>query len=670
LAGGESESGAENRQQFYEYLDEFAASPYAAEAVTVAGNFLIEVDYSLHRVQLPVRAVVDLLDDSRANWILSLDLLPQIESRPLVLPVGANLTRPDLPELPADAPRVVIVDAGLAVEHPLFRDAAGRSLIGRQMNFLPVPAGTTPAEHVSDEVPHGHGTAIAGIVAYGSLNEGPDGLTPPPFRLENAKIALAVADLPQLDPDQFPKAVLREVVTAFHHPLPQQCKIFNLGLGTTPHPRHTIATWAEELDNLSAQNDILFVVPTGDLSPAEITDLLAGEVAYPDFLLNPRARLRSPGQAHSALTVGALTTDLAAPIPLWREQPLAPAHHPAPFSRTGLPNALGGVKPEVVDFGGNLSRRGREWVGSAEAAVLVPNRDYVTGEASQPLTFQVGTALAAAKVSHLAGRIQAQYPQASANLIRALIVNAAEWPAALTEPLLSQNGPATLAREERQKLLRLCGYGVPQAEKALSANAHCLVFVREDKFSWQREDKNSSGLYPAKVSFFSVRLEPDDLFRLPAATQVRVSVTLAYNPAVRKTQRRRYQAVDLRWELKQREEDSADFQARWMREAEDTEAEEQDEAPNETEATRSQPWPWQLKPVLNPGGRVRRGSLIRDWFEVFVHDLPPTLELVVLGMVAPWRRPPQALSQNFALVVSIEALDETVPIYDTLRVQG
>jgi len=39
-------------------------------------------------------------------------------------------------------------------------------------------------------------------------------------------------------------------------------------------------------------------------------------------------------------------------------------------------------------------------------------------------------------------------------------------------------------------------------------------------------------------------------------------------------------------------------------------------------------------------------------------------------MVAPWRRPPQALTQNFALVVSIEALDETVPIYDTLRVQG
>jgi hypothetical protein len=272
--------------------------------------------------------------------------------------------------------------------------------------------------------------------------------------------------------------------------------------------------------------------------------------------------------------------------------------------------------------------------------------------------------LAAAKITHLAGRIQAQYPQAIANLLRALIVNAAEWPAVLLEPHL-RNGVDSLPKEERQRLLRLCGYGVPQAEKALSANSHCLIFVSEDKFSWVAEDKNASGRYPAKVSFFSVRLEPDDLFHLPPATKVRVSVTLAYNPPVRKTERRRYQAVDLRWELKRHQQSTEDFQLRWMREAEGSEDEEREESDN----IRLTPWPWHLKPVLNPGGRVRRGSLIRDWFDVFVHDLPHTLELVVLGMVAPWRKPPEPLTQPFALVVSIEALEGDVPIYDTVRVQ-
>jgi hypothetical protein len=100
------------------------------------------------------------------------------------------------------------------------------------------------------------------------------------------------------------------------------------------------------------------------------------------------------------------------------------------------------------------------------------------------------------------------------------------------------------------------------------------------------------------------------------------------------------------------------------------------EAPDEEETeestpTRLQPWPWQLKPVLNPGGRVRRGSLIRDWFETFAHDLPHSLELVALAMVAPWYKPEtDSFRQPFALVVSIEALDQKAPIYDTVRVQG
>ena len=120
----------------------------------------------------------------------------------------------------------------------------------------------------------------------------------------------------------------------------------------------------------------------------------------------------------------------------------------------------------------------------------------------------------------------------------------------------------------------------------------------------------------------------------------------------------------MRWDLKRPEETTEDFQARWMAETESDEDEEHEES-----RPPLRPWPWQLKPVLNPGGRVRRGSLIRDWFDVFVHELPDTLEIVTLAMVAPWRKPPEPLKQPFALVVSIEALDHKLPIYDTVRVQ-
>jgi hypothetical protein len=670
LAGGAGESGAENRQQFFSYLAQFESetSPYAAEVISSASNQIIEPDYSLHRVRLPVRAVLDLLDDSRANWILSMELVPQVEDRTIPVPGGASLSIPPLPELAADAPCVVIIDSGVAATHPLFQDELGRTLIGRQLNFLPRPDGAengpSPAELAGDEVESGHGTAIASIVAYGSLfnlAEAPR----PVVVVESAKIFQAVADLPQLHPGQFPKILMREVVTAFHHPMPQRCKIFNLALGSWPHPRQTISNWAEELDKLAAGHDILFVIATGNLQPADLAGLLSRQIPFPDYLLEGPARLRDPGQAYNALTVGGLTAPPVAPLPPWRaEQPLAPAYHPAPFTRSGAPVPGGIVKPDVVEFSGNLSRKGGTLLGAPELAELVANRDFVTGQAEQPFSFHYGTGLAGAKVSHLAGLIQAQYPRASANLIRALIVNSAEWPVELVEAF-SRNEAGSLAREARQTLLRLCGYGRPQTDKALSANARCMVFVREDQFTWRNEDRTGSGRYPAKVSFYAIRLQPDDLFRLPPATPVRVSVTLAYNPTVRKSQRRRYQSVDMRWELKRREESSEDFYTRWMLEAEAND----EEARDETDPSRPKAWPWQLKPVLNPGGRVRRGTMIRDWFDLFGHDLPSTLEIVVVAMVAPWQRPPEPLSQNFALVVSIEALDESVPIYDTVRVQ-
>ncbi|MEM7348990.1 MAG: hypothetical protein AAF485_32580, partial [Chloroflexota bacterium] len=81
LSGGDTVAGGKNRQEFFDYVGTFnePAAPYAEDVVTATGMFLVEVDYSLHRVQLPGRAILDLLDDSRANWILSIDLVPEVE---------------------------------------------------------------------------------------------------------------------------------------------------------------------------------------------------------------------------------------------------------------------------------------------------------------------------------------------------------------------------------------------------------------------------------------------------------------------------------------------------------------------------------------------------------------------------------------------------------------
>lgn len=673
LAGGRSELGQENRQQFYDYIHELNAwlPAYAGQVVTATSQFMVEEDYSIHRVLLPVQAVEDLLDNSRASWLLLIDLIAEIEDRAMFLPDTAGGETPPLPRLPQAAPRVVVVDSGVAANHPLFQDEQGRTIIGRQMNF--VPEATEPSDLTADEVKGGHGTAVASIVAYGSLEAAslnqPEA-EPPCFWIENAKILLpaskldpvALADRPSLHPAQMPKGLMRKIVDYFHRPMPDHCKIFNLSAGGSVHHLRSISNWAEELDNLSARNDVLFIVSAGSLDPAEIAELLEEVGEYPGYLLDQRARLREPGQAHTALTVGAVTGKNV-PLPPFKSEPLlAPTDSPAPFSRSGL---LKGtiIKPDVVEVGGNLTYGGpdHELKALPESSVLVAGNN---GRSGQPLGFRWGSGLAAARVSHLAGQIQARYPEASANLIRALVVNSAEWPESFRNSF-STNGVETLSKESGRQILRLCGYGVPQASKALAANARCMVFVAEDEFSWAKDEANKSRRYPAKVSFFEIHFEPDDLFRLPPATRVRVSVTLAYNPPVRKTQRRHYQGLQIRWDLKRRDETSEEFWARWMAEAAFEENYDETESP----VSKARPWPWQLKPLVNPGGRVRRGTVVRDWFDISIQDLPQTLEIVAMASVAPWLKPLEPLTQRFALVVSVESLDKQTPIYDLIRVQ-
>ncbi len=678
LGGGRSEIGEQNRQEFYEYVSQLnnKLSSDPDQAIAYIGPSLIEDDYSLHRAWLPGIAIEDLLDNSQASWILLIDLIPEIEDEVMRLREVKAAAIPPLPILTEDAPRVVVIDSGIAANHPLFQDGDGQTILGRQVNLL--PDSVEPPELTADEVDGGHGTAVASIAAYGDvgkfiLDQTPD--TYPIFWVENAKILIPASkldplgppDLPKLHPSQLPKKLMRQVVANFHQSSPQLCKIFNLSVGSLPHRlQQPISNWAEELDNLSANNDVLFVLSSGNLHLNEILSLSQEVGDYPRYLLDRRARLRDPAQAHTALTVGSLTYSDVIPAPHRNTDTFfAPAHHPSPFSRSGLLTD-GIVKPDVVEIGGNLSHnnltdRLRQL---PELSIPVANRNFISGQQGGLVGFQSGTSMAAPKVANLAGRIHSQYPDASANLIRALIVNSAEW---LEHAfLLNFSILGATPDEFKRNMLRLCGYGVPQPDKALSANTHYIVYTTEDEFKWMEDEKTSSDKYPSKVSFFQVNLDQDALFGLPPGTEIRVSITLAYNPPVRKTWRRNYQGIEMRWELIPQNQRVDDFRAQWMAEVEDEES--NGEEIDKDNSLKSTPWPWYLRPTLSPRNKNRRGTIIRDWFDVRANELPTPLDIAVLAKVAPWRTPPEPLTQQFALVVSIESRNQTVPIYDEIRI--
>ncbi|MCI0578160.1 MAG: S8 family peptidase [Chloroflexi bacterium] len=680
IAGGRTEEGERNRSEFDIYLQEFSKlfpSTNDGSPIHHWREYTVVTDsYSIHRVLLPGAVVEDLLNNPKIHWLLLIDRIPRIEDDTIRLRDVTADSLPPVPVISSDAPRIVIVDSGIATGHPLFSDD-NNSIIGRQICFI--PTWWDNSQDTADHVERGHGTAVASVAAYGSVRDfilNNDPLAYPQFWIENAKILYSAARFHEASPDndraklhdlQVPYWLMHQVVTAFHNPEPNQCRIFNLSVGAEPHRVDKLqSSWSEAIDNLSAENDVLFVVATGNVQLHEVDQLSREIGTYPIYLLDGRARLRDPAQAMNALTVGAFSEYDVVPVTARQNhQPVARANHPAPFTRTNLQDSPI-VKPDVIEAGGNLSYDALTQSYNdriRELAIPIANRNFLTGSSGGIIGYHCGTSMAAPKVAHLAGLIQSTHPEFSTNLIRALIVNSAEWP----QPEIFNEVPNPLGTEDgteiKRRMLRLCGYGIPQADKALTANSYCIVLFSEGVFEWDPMNENdltSEERYASKVSFYRALFDSADLTHGDILDEkVRVSITLAYNPRVRKTNSA-YQAVKMNWHLKRPDETLDNFEGRLLKPRDEQ---------SDSFRTPGERWEWMLKPILNPGQMDRRGTVIKDWFDTELYKIPPEFEIAVTATVNEWYKPPKPLSQRFALVVSIESVRRHVKIFDRIRVR-
>lgn len=114
---------------------------------------------------------------------------------------------------------------------------------------------------------------------------------------------------------------------------------------------------------------------------------------------------------------------------------LSPAaeNQPSPFTRHG-PSVKGAIKPELVAAGGNLASPMRQanaqWAPHMRGlGVLTLNHQWRGNTVFKEVS---GTSLAAPYITHLAGRLLNAYPTASANMLRAMLVNQAYLPDAVT----------------------------------------------------------------------------------------------------------------------------------------------------------------------------------------------------------------------------------------------
>lgn len=404
---------------------------------------------------------------------------------------------PVTPSPPDDAPAVAVLDSGVVTGHPFLGPAVGEA--------------TSYLEGKGPEDENGHGTMVAGLALYGDVAACAQQRSfVPELRLFSGRLTDETNESPvHLLENQIPKAVAYFADT-------YGCRIFNVSLGDSrrPYTGGHLGPLATVLDTLARERDVLFIVSAGNYLGSEdgpnswLSD-------YPAYLLDREdSRIIDPAPALNALTVGSIARyDLSRmggrnqndPA----HQPIARPGQPSPFSRSG-PSLRDAIKPEVVDYGGNWyvdTRMGNRYRGQHELGETSTSRDFA---GRNLLTADSGTSFAAPRVAHLAARLLKQYPQASSNLLRALLVAHARVPDATLQ----------LFSSDENRMLRAVGYGQPNVSAALLSTEQRVSLMAEERLGENAHH------------FFEVPI-PGDFLAVPTRRERRIRIALAHTPYVR-----------------------------------------------------------------------------------------------------------------------------------------
>lgn len=533
---------------------------------------------------------------------IDLPPVPDLEAADLVLMELPNA--PEIQPADAEAPVIGVLDSGLN-EHP-FLDG---SIAG--LTAFPASLGTADI--------WGHGTRVAGVAVFGDLRA----LTPgqplrPAARLVSAKV---VQDNGDFHERRTLPSQMKEAITKLR--VDYDCRIFVLSLGDirARNEPGRVGPWAATLDELARELDILIFVSAGNRCPRAGTVVEQGVTEYPDYLLEPANRLCEPAGAANVITVGSLSNGTGLAANHARDthvQPITNALEPSPFSRVG-PGAGGVRKPDFVDVGGTMvfdapSASLQSAPQLPEAGIVTLNHDFIR----QLLTSGRGTSYAAPMLANKAAHLLRRFPLASSNLIRALLVGAAELPDS-AERLL-----APLGIDAKEKI---CGNGMVDTLRAAYSDDHRVVLYAQERLAI-----NQFAIYRVPI--------PGE-FQTNGRRTIRVS--LAFDPPVRRT-RAEYIGTKMNFRLLRGcevEEVFEHFRARGTEEG---------DPPN---------IPTRFKCGLEPGPKRRDGNTLQTAAQSYVRDTIAYGDeyYLVVRCIGGWAEE-QEVEQNFAVAVELEHQSE------------
>lgn len=538
-----------------------------------------------------------------------------------------------------DVPHVCLLDTGVNRGHPLLAPA----LAAIDLHTVEPTWGTDDG--------HGHGTEMAGLALAGNLTEQLVSRDPVEIghRLESVKL-LPYDGAGGNDSRHHGlltiEAVSRPEVTA-----PVRPRVFGMAVTARDNrDRGQPSAWSAALDSLAADMD-------GYGAQPRLLIVSAGNVIDPNAwsqypVSNETDGVHDPAQAWNALTVGAFTELVRITEPdAGGYTPVAPDGGLSPFSTTSVTwQRHWPFKPDVVCEGGNVAK-------DALGPVTMPSLSLLTTHhlpADRSLTTTNATSAAMALASRLAAQVMAEYPELWPEAVRALIVHSAEWTGAMERMFLPAG--RSPSRADYQNLVRRCGFGVPDLDRALWSVSNSLTMVVQESLHPFRKDPGS------RLTTRDMHLHdlpwPVDILEELGEAQVEMRVTLSYfvepNPSQRGVASRyRYASHGLRFDVKRPLESIGAFRSRINAAA-------RDEEEGSAQAHGDPAW------LVGVQGR-HRGSLHGDVWRGSAADLASRGHIAVYPAIGWWRTRPQLerydQAARYALIVSIKAPETDIDLY-------
>ena len=545
--------------------------------------------------------------------------------------------RAQFPPSDDTAPRVCLLDSGVTRAHPLLAPLMDEGDLHT----------VEPAWGVNDEADHG--TGLAGLAAYGDLTDALSSADPisVPNRLESVKLVPAEG-ANEGDARHhaylFTEGVARPEISA-----PNRLRVFTSAVTASDYrDRGRPSSWSAAVDGLAADTDgagdspRLFVLSAGNTRDSNAW------TGYPNSLSTNL--VHDPGQAWNAITVGACTdkTNTEGHPSL---HPVAEVGGLSPFTTTTSTwDRAWPLKPEVVLEGGNVAKDNFGAVGMVSLNLLTTH--------NQPLdrlfTTSNATSAASALCAGMAAQIMAAYPHLRPETVRALLVHSAQWSDTMRAMFL----PAEPKKDDYVHLIRHCGWGTPDLNRALWSAGDSLTLLVEDQLHPYAKDRGKSIVTTRDMNLHSLPWPKDELEALQD-TPVEMRVTLSYfiepNPSARgAASKYHYPSHRLRFDVQRPLDTSTEnFVARVNAAAQ---REDDGDPVNPSDLN------WLL------GERQRhRGSLHQDVWKGTAAELASRGFIAVYPAMGWWRTRPALeryeLPARYSLVVSIQTQQMDVDLY-------